>query len=413
MKILISAIGSTGDTLPLIQLASALTRAGHTVLFAAHEEFSGTILSEGLEFIRMPAAPSNILSRTEGSTWMHSGTSSLNFVRGLKNLIGDIIEETGNTLLEYARDTDMLIYSTLSVMAPDIAEYFKIKSIGVFYQPLFSTDNFPAMLMPDPSPLQLPFYNKLSFKTAEYMFNSIFADSLNKWRMHALKKKPRGFLYDYSIHSLKRDIRFFPVSEYLLPKPGDWPHTVIQTGYWYDDDNETDPVLDDFIESGSKPYYIGFGSMTPRDGEEIIKVLNEIARTYNERFVLCRGWTDYNAPRNSNIYTADFVNHNVYLSRMKGIIHHCGSGTAGAALRSGVPSVPVPFFADQFFWAKQLRRINTASHLLPISQFSVKNLLRAFDEIERPDVRRSAVEISGKVIAQKGIEKAVRIIDNL
>ena len=98
---------------------------------------------------------------------------------------------------------------------------------------------------------------------------------------------------------------------------------------------------------------------------------------------------------------------------MKGIIHHCGSGTAGAATRSGVPSVPVPFFADQFFWAKQLREINTASHPVPISRFSADNILRALEEIDRPDVRDSAGRLAGQVKAQRGIEKAVRIIDNL
>lgn len=413
MKILICAVGSTGDTLPLIQLASALKKAGHTVLFAAHKEFSGEALSKDLGFIRLPAAPSSILNQSEGSRWIHSGTSGLEFVKGLKYLMNDLIEETGNIILEYAPDTDMLIYSTLSVMGPDIAEYFNIKAIGVFYQPLFSTNNFPAMLMPDPSPLHIPFYNKLSFKAAEYMFNSIFADSLNKWRMQALNKRPRGVLQNLSIHSMKRNIHFFPVSKYLLPKPHDWPNTIIQTGYWYHNDNDTDAKLDDFIESGDKPYYIGFGSMIPRNGEMILNVLDKLAGIHNKRFVLCRGWTDYSRSDNSNIYISDFISHSAYLSKMRGIIHHCGSGTAGAALRSGVPSVPVPFFADQFFWAKQLKRINTASHLVPISKFSADNLLRALDTIDRPDVIESAGRIADMVNAENGIEKAVRIIDGL
>src|SRR5258708_9892738 len=43
--------------------------------------------------------------------------------------------------------------------------------------------------------------------------------------------------------------------------------------------------------------------------------------------------------------------HDWLFPRVAAAVHHGGAGTTAAALRAGVPSVVVPFFADQPFWA--------------------------------------------------------------
>ena len=45
---------------------------------------------------------------------------------------------------------------------------------------------------------------------------------------------------------------------------------------------------------------------------------------------------------------------------MAAVVHHGGAGTTGAALRAGVPSVVIPFIADQFFWAHHLHKLGVA-----------------------------------------------------
>jgi hypothetical protein len=52
--------------------------------------------------------------------------------------------------------------------------------------------------------------------------------------------------------------------------------------------------------------------------------------------------------------------HDWLFPRTSLVIHHGGSGTTHSAARAGVPSVVLPFAADQFFWAEQLRQRSIA-----------------------------------------------------
>ena len=51
-----------------------------------------------------------------------------------------------------------------------------------------------------------------------------------------------------------------------------------------------------------------------------------------------------------DILTIDDVPHAWLFPQMAAIVHHGGAGTAAAALRAGVPSVPVAGIIDQPFW---------------------------------------------------------------
>jgi hypothetical protein len=44
------------------------------------------------------------------------------------------------------------------------------------------------------------------------------------------------------------------------------------------------------------------------------------------------------------------VPHEWVFERVKAAVHHGGAGNTAASLRAGIPTVVVPFFADQPFW---------------------------------------------------------------
>jgi FkbM family methyltransferase len=62
---------------------------------------------------------------------------------------------------------------------------------------------------------------------------------------------------------------------------------------------------------------------------------------------------------NSNLHVVGGnVNHSWLLRHCVTVIHHGGSGTVSACLKSGVPQVVVPILHDQFYWAERLRSLN-------------------------------------------------------
>jgi sterol 3beta-glucosyltransferase len=63
-------------------------------------------------------------------------------------------------------------------------------------------------------------------------------------------------------------------------------------------------------------------------------------------------------------YQLDKVPHDWLFPLIDAAVHHGGSGTTGASLRAGIPTLIKPWFGDQFFWARfvvvPIRSINFA-----------------------------------------------------
>ena len=54
------------------------------------------------------------------------------------------------------------------------------------------------------------------------------------------------------------------------------------------------------------------------------------------------------------IYTLSNCPHDWLFPRMSAVIHHGGAGTSAEGFRSGIPTMIVPFFGDQFLWASRV-----------------------------------------------------------
>jgi sterol 3beta-glucosyltransferase len=54
------------------------------------------------------------------------------------------------------------------------------------------------------------------------------------------------------------------------------------------------------------------------------------------------------------IFPLDAVPHDWLFPQLTAAVHHGGAGTAAAAYRAGIPTMIVPFFGDQFFWAQRV-----------------------------------------------------------
>ncbi|NIW49113.1 MAG: glycosyltransferase, partial [Gammaproteobacteria bacterium] len=66
--------------------------------------------------------------------------------------------------------------------------------------------------------------------------------------------------------------------------------------------------------------------------------------------------------------------HQWLFPRMATIVHHGGAGTTAAALRAGVPSVIVPYFADQPFWARHVHQQGASPPPIPQAELDSNTL---------------------------------------
>ncbi|CAM6083733.1 unnamed protein product [Calypogeia fissa] len=124
---------------------------------------------------------------------------------------------------------------------------------------------------------------------------------------------------------------------------------------------------------------------------------------------------------NSLFCFSGFVAYNWLFPKCSMVIHHGGSGTTAAALRSGVPQIICPFVLDQFYWAERMAWIGVApeplkpNHLCPSHgevEFlqAVSAVVNAITEASRNGMRGRAAEWSQKICQEDGVQKFVQIL---
>jgi sterol 3beta-glucosyltransferase len=100
--------------------------------------------------------------------------------------------------------------------------------------------------------------------------------------------------------------------------------------------------------------------------------------------------------------------------QMAAIVHHGGAGTTAAGLRSGVPSIVIPFFGDQPFWGQRVAELGVGPAPIPRQQLTVDRLAQAIQTaIADRTMRQRAAALGATIQAENGVANAVAIIQNL
>ena len=96
------------------------------------------------------------------------------------------------------------------------------------------------------------------------------------------------------------------------------------------------------------------------------------------------------------------------------VVHHGGAGTTAAGLRAGVPSIIVPFFADQPFWGARVAELGVGPKPIPRKNLTVEQLSQAIQmAVTNNAMRQRAANLGAKIRAEDGVARAVEIIQQV
>lgn len=128
---------------------------------------------------------------------------------------------------------------------------------------------------------------------------------------------------------------------------------VVQTGAWLLPDERPLPAeLARFLDSGTPPVFVGFGSMPMLAATDTARVAVEAIRGLGRRVILSRGWAGLESVDDrDDCFVVGEVNQQALFERVAAVVHHGGAGTTTAAARAGAPQVIVPQVVDQPYWA--------------------------------------------------------------
>jgi len=185
------------------------------------------------------------------------------------------------------------------------------------------------------------------------------------------------------------------------------------TGYWFLDappDWKPPQDLVNFLEAGPTPVYIGFGSMTHRSPEESTELILEALQLTDQRGVLLHGWGGMaKAKLPNSVMMVESIPHQWLFPRMAAVVHHGGAGTTASSLRSGVPSIIVPHFADQPYWGERVAALGVGPRPRARARLTAQKLADSIDQaLSDQTMRERAAKLGAALRVEDGIKRSTR-----
>jgi vancomycin aglycone glucosyltransferase len=396
MRVLLSTYGGRGDVEPLVGLAVRLRELSAEVQMCAPEDCAERLAEVGVPLV--PAGPP-VRPLVHGAARPSPAD--------LPRVAAELMAAQFDTLAAAAEKCDALVASGLlpaAASARSVSEKLGIRYIYAAYCPIFlpSPHHPPTPFPGRPFPPDVT-DNRVLWDLNAQSANELFGAALNTHRA-SIGLPTVDNVYDYG----------FTNHPWLAADPtlGPWQEPanldVVQTGAWILPDKRPLPTeLVAFLDAGTPPVYVGFGSM--RAPTDIARVAIEAIRAQGRRTLVARGWADLALiDERDDCFAVGEVNQQALFARVAAVVHHGGAGTTTTAARAGAPQVVIPQMADQPYWAGRVAALGIgAAHDGPTP--STESLSAALRTALIPETRARATAVAG-TIRTDGAEVAAKLL---
>lgn len=412
-KIVFLTFGTYGDVAPYVGLGVTLRDAGHEVVVASQQPYEGLIIDAGLEYRFLPNDTEQATRDSTTAQELIDG-GRMKPSRGATREMVEQMNGVGPAMATASQGADLLLSCgpVGTLFGYHIATALKIPSAALHLQPLARTGDFA------PPVLTLRSFGRLGNKAVwklGAMSEKVYLKQINELRVNL--GLPTTRLADFQP---ARDAHWpilFGFSEYVVPRPSDWRTGLDITGYWWPPTPSSfapPAELVNFLTAGPPPVFAGFGSTATSKGIELSRTLVEAATRAEVRLLLQSGWSRLEHSDDNNVLLIGQVPYEWLFPQVSAVVHHAGAGTTAAALRAGVPSVPVPGIMDQPYWSSRLVDLGVAPAFRRRRELDVDWLSDTIrTAVNEPSYRHRAQELSAALRSENGCDTAAVLIEKL
>jgi sterol 3beta-glucosyltransferase len=391
MRLHLLTAGSRGDVEPFAALARAAVGRGHQVRLGLPDNSDADVT--GLDTASLGVDFAQVIGE--------HGVAPLAALRSMRVVMRTLLATALRQALDY--EPDVVVAHPKVLSAPLAAARLGIPHVAATPVPVV----VPTRAFPAPGVVSFPLgpLNRATYvatSAGNRMFARDLADAARAAGLEPARRPPEP------------DATLVAISEHLVPRPPDWPARAHLTGPWVRSHaTPPDPVVDEFVAGG--PFlYAGLGSMASGDPVARASTIVQAARAAGLRALVVTGWGGLSLPAASagaDVLAVRSVDHAAVLPRARAALHHGGAGTVHAVARAGVPSIVVPFVADQPFWGKVLHRRGIAASPIRPRRLTVARLRGALDEAD--GMRDTAAAVGRSMAGEDGPGRALDVLEGL
>jgi len=386
MRVVLSTWGSRGDVEPLVGLAVQLQELGAQVRLAAppDEEFAALLADAGVEHVPLGRSVRSVVTGAKPPT-----------VEDAFRLAPELVAARFHTLLAAAEGCDALLATGLMPAgARSVAEKLDIRYVfACFHIFGLPSKHFRPGARPGTPSAPDETDMKVLWEQDAQRVNALYRESLNRHRA-AIGLAPVDNVRDHVFG----DRPWLAADPVLSPGQGLTDLDIVQTGAWIRPDRRPLPHdLEAFLDAGTPPVYVGFGSMAMRTANDPAGVAIDAIRAHGRRAVLARGWAGLDrADGRGDCFVVGEVNQQALFRRVGAVVHHGGAGTTTIAAQAGAPQVIVPQIADQPHWAARIAELGIgAAHDGATPTF--ESLSAALETALAPQTQARATSVGGMI----------------
>ncbi len=405
-RIVIAIFGSLGDLHPKIAIGLELQRRGHHVVFATWVEYRDQLEKLGFEF--QPMRPKGLdLEDPEAIAMimdLKKGTERL-----LKDYIFAHLRETYEDLLAICQGADLILVGEIVFAGSMVAEKLGIPWVFCSLAPtsFFSIYDLPVF-PPYPELAKLRFLGPLAnfpvLKFAQLTTYGWAEPARQLRRELGLVTNPNPIMGNKFSPYLNLAL-FSPL---LAKAQRDWPANCVLTGFtFYDGEIPTlAPEIEEFLQAGEPPIVFTLGSAAVYSPGSFYADSSAAAQKLQRRAILLMGQNPLPANLPATIAAFDYAPFSALFPRSCAIVHQGGIGTTAQGLRSGRPTLVVPYSHDQPDNADRLVRLGTSQTVFR-QKYNAVTATQALQKLlMNSHYAQKAQEIASQLQSENGVQVA-------
>jgi MGT family glycosyltransferase len=400
MRVLFTPLGSHGDVHPSIAIALELSKRGHQAIIATNPHFQSLIEGVGLTFAALGEKQAlRDAAKTPGVMREYSATTHL-----IQQLI---LPQLPRALRDFdailhEHKPDIAVLHPLCLGGPALCEKHHVRCVTTALAPLawLNRRDMPVF-SPHQSVRPPTWQSVLSLWAGTWLMRLQLDPGVNR----CLKEMGLPQARDHMLALCTRgELNLGLWSEHFRgPLEGDPKAGKIVGFPWFDRVREEEDDLarlDAFISAGDAPIVFTLGTAGVHVAGNFYEVATRVCDRLKQRGILLINQRDY-APNTTskNVQCFTYAPYSSTFPRCKVVVTSGGIGSTAQALRSGKPSLIVPFGHDQFDNAARVVRLGAGTRLRH-SQANEERLEKRLRQLMEDDSFAAAAKKLGPLIAQ-------------